>query len=86
MRVGVGAARRSKACKGEVFWRTSCEVPFCTFISFANFKQAESELKKKKKNYHSFAAYFKGPFFFINKGGTKKKCRVLNEFMQVTVF
>lgn len=25
-------------------------------------------------------------FFFINKGGTKKKCRVLNEFMQVTVF
>lgn len=57
MRVGVGAARRSKACKGEVFWRTSCEVPFCTFISFANFKQAESEFKKKK-NYHSFAAYF----------------------------
>lgn len=85
MRVGVGAARRSKACKGEVFWRTSCEVPFCTFISFANFKQAESEFKKKK-NYHSFAAYFKGPFFFINKGSTKKKCRVLNEFMQVTVF
>lgn len=42
-------ARRSKACKGEVFWRTSCEVPFCTFISFANFKQAESELKKRKE-------------------------------------
>lgn len=41
---------------------------------------------KKKKNYHSFAAYFKGPFFFINKGALKKKCRVLNEFMQVTVF
>lgn len=71
MRVGVGAARRSKACKGEVFWRTSCEVPFCTFISFANFKQAESECKKK--NYHSVAAYFKGPFFFLLIKGVLKK-------------
>lgn len=72
MREGVGAARRSKACKGEVFWRTSCEVPFCTFISFANFKQAESEFKKKK-NYHSFAAYFKDPFFLLIKGVLKRK-------------
>lgn len=41
---------------------------------------------KKKENYHSFAAYLKGPFFLLIKGVLKKKCRVLNEFMQVTVF
>lgn len=58
----------------EVFFlHTSCEVPFCTFISFVNFKQAESECKKKKKNYHSFAAYFKDPFFLLIKGVLKRK-------------
>lgn len=68
------------------FLHTSCEVPFCTFISFANFKQAESEFKKKKRIIIHLQHILRVHFFFINKGGTKKKCRVLNEFMQVTVF
>lgn len=67
----------------KVFWHTSCEVPFCTFISFTNFKQAESECKKELSLIYSI--FFKGTFFFINKGDAKKS-GVLNEFMQVTVF
>lgn len=75
-----------KPVKERFFWCTSCEVPFCTFISFANFKQAESEFKKKKRIIIHLQHILRVHFFFINKGALKKKCRVLNEFMQVTVF
>lgn len=68
------------------FLHTSCEVPFCTFISFANFKQAESEFKKKKRIIIHLQHIFKGTFFFLLIKGVLKKSRVLNEFMQVTVF
>lgn len=73
MRVGVAVVQGDlKPVKERFFFlHTSCEVPFCTFISFANFKQAESECKKK--NYHSVAAYFEGPFFFLLIKGVLKK-------------
>lgn len=75
-----------KPVKERFFWCTSCEVPFCTFISFVNFKRAESECKKKKRIIIHLQHIFKGTFFLLIKGALKKKCRVLNEFMQVTVF
>lgn len=42
--------------------------------------------KKKKRIIIHLQHILRVHFFFINKGALKKKCRVLNEFMQVTVF
>lgn len=57
-----------KPVKARFFWCTSCEVPFCTFISFVNFKQAESECKKKKELSFICSIFLRVHFFFINKG------------------
>lgn len=63
-----------KPVKERFFWCTSCEVPFCTFISFANFKQAESECKKKEKELSFICSIFlRVHFFLLIKGVLKKK-------------
>lgn len=73
MRVGVGAARRSKACKGEGFFCIHLVKFHFVLLFHLQISNRLNQNFKKKENYHSFAAYLKGPFFFINKGGTKKK-------------
>lgn len=72
MRVGVGAARRSKACKGKRFCIHLVKFHFVLLFHLQISNRLNQNLKKKE-NYHSFAAYLKGPFFLLIKGVLKKK-------------
>lgn len=59
MREGVGAAMRSKACKGEVFFGVHLvKFHFVLLFHLQISNRLNQNAKKKKKNYHSFAAYF----------------------------